>query len=303
MSTYLEGLAARQEAERTEAHRRAGLVARCPVCPRHCTLDLDALGACHARRNVGGEVVCDSYSRVTSLAIDPIEKKPLATFMPGTRVLSLGSYGCNLRCPFCQNHEISQVGADEVPWRQMTPGQVADVASAQAQIDPGMVGVAYTYNEPLVGWEWVRDCARLVHDAGLVNVLVSNGCAESGIIRELMPLIDAANIDLKSFSADFYQGCGGDLDCVKGTIRLLAGYPGCHLEVTTLVIPGANDSDAEMDALAAWIASLDPVITLHVTRFFPRWKMHDAEPTPEATLYHLAEVARRHLENVFVGNV
>jgi pyruvate formate lyase activating enzyme len=274
----------------------------CETCPRHCQLAPDALGACRARRNVGGAIVDESYGRVTSLAIDPIEKKPLARFMPGTSVVSVGSYGCNLRCPFCQNHEISQVGATEIGWREMSPERLVDVAVAQRELDPDVVGIAYTYNEPLVGWEYVRDCGRLAHDAGLVNVLVSNGCAEAGVVREVAPFMDAANIDLKSFSPDFYRTCGGDLACVRNTIVTLAGLPTCHLEVTTLVIPGANDSDDEMEREAAWLARLDPQITLHVTRFFPNWHMRDRDATSVPTVYHLADVARRHLPYVYVGN-
>jgi pyruvate formate lyase activating enzyme len=262
----------------------------------------DALGACHARRNVGGQVVDESYGRVTSLAIDPVEKKPLRRFMPGSKLVSVGSYGCNLRCPFCQNHEISQAGADGVRWRELSPEALVDLALDQQRIDPDVVGIAYTYNEPLVGWEYVRDCSVLARQAGLVNVLVSNGCAEAGVVRELTPLIDAANIDLKAFSDDFYRGCGGDFSCARNTIATLAAFPTCHLEVTTLVVNGVNDTDAEMELMSSWLAGLDREIAYHVTRFFPCWHMQDRPATPVATVYHLADIARRHLEYVYVGN-
>lgn len=277
-------------------------LAVCPVCPRHCRLPEDAVGACRARRNVGGEVVCDNYARVTSLALDPVEKKPLRRYMPGSMLVSVGSYGCNLRCPFCQNHEISQAGSDGVGWREVSPEQLVEVAVAQRELNPNVVGIAYTYNEPLVGWEYVYDCAELAHGEGLVNVLVSNGCAESPVIRELAPLIDAANIDLKGFSDDFYDLCGGDLDCMKRTIAYLAAMPTCHLEVTTLVIPGRNDSDETIDAMSSWLAGLDSEITYHLSRFFPCWRMAHAEPTPVSTVYHLADVARAHLRHVYTGN-
>lgn len=274
----------------------------CPVCPRHCRLDDGALGVCRARRARGGEVVSENYARVTSLALDPIEKKPLRRFMPGTKVVSLGSYGCNLRCPFCQNSEISQVGANDVPWREISPERVVEVAVTEREMDPSVVGIAYTYNEPLVGWEYVRDCSLLAHDAGLVNVLVSNGCAELGVIEEIAPLIDAANIDLKGFTEEFYRMCGGDLACVMATIGYLARLSTCHLEVTTLVIPGKNDGDEEVESMARWLARLDPQIAYHLSRFFPCWRMASWEPTPVASVYHLADVARRHLRHVYTGN-
>ena len=275
---------------------------RCEACPRRCELQQEAVGACRARSNVDGSVVPVGYGRVTSIAVDPVEKKPLARWKPGHTVLSLGSYGCNLRCPWCQNHSISQVGADDVPWRELSPQDVADLAVRLHGEDPRMVGVAYTYNEPLVAWEFVRDCSQLVHDAGLANVLVSAGCVSAGVVRAVAPLIDAANIDLKAFREDTYRRIGGSLQAVQETIRLLADEPACHLEVTTLVVPGVNDADDEMDQLAAWLASVDPVITLHVSRFFPNWHMRDRGPTPVQRVYELADVARAHLTHVYTGN-
>lgn len=275
---------------------------RCTTCPRGCTLARGAVGACRARGNVDGRIVPLSYGRVTSLAVDPVEKKPLARWRPGSTVLSLGSYGCNLRCPWCQNHSISQVGEDDVPWRVLKPREIADLATRLHAEDPRMVGVAYTYNEPLVAWEYVRDCAELVRAAGLSNVLVSAGCVSAEVVRAVAPLIDAANIDLKAFSEATYRRAGGDLATVKSTLELLAAEPSCHLEVTTLVVPGVNDTDEEMDALASWLAGLGADITLHVTRFFPSWQMTDRGPTPVARVYELADRARRYLAHVYTGN-
>lgn len=275
---------------------------RCGACPRGCELQQGAVGACRARANVEGTVVPVGYGRVTSIAVDPVEKKPLARWKPGHTVLSLGSYGCNLRCPWCQNHSISQVGADDVPWRELSPHDVVDLAVRLHDEDPRMVGVAYTYNEPLVAWEFVRDCSQLVHDAGLANVLVSAGCVSAEVVRAVVPLVDAANIDLKAFREETYRRIGGSLQTVKETIRLLANEPTCHLEVTTLVVPGVNDTDDEMDQLAAWLASVNPDITLHVSRFFPNWHMRDRGPTPVRRVYELADVARAHLPHVYTGN-
>ena len=284
--------------------------ATCEVCPRRCGIAPGALGACRARRNVGGVVVPENYGRVTSLALDPVEKKPLARWRPGSYVVSVGSYGCNLACPFCQNHQISQHGQKDVPWRELSPeGLVALIADAAAR-DPRVVGVAFTYNEPLVGWESVRDASRLAHERGLATVLASNGCADQRVIDGLAPLVDAANIDLKSLSPEFYEACGapeGALDAVRATIEQLAAEPGCYLEVTTLVVPGMNDSEDGMDGIAGWLADLNggrgaDELTLHITRFFGRWRMADAAPTPPETVYRLADVARRHLSHAFVGN-
>ena len=276
--------------------------ATCRVCPHTCSLAPGAIGACRARKNVDGQVVPAAYGRVTALAVDPVEKKPLARWQSGSTVLSLGGYGCNLRCPWCQNHEISQVGEDDVAWRELAPTDVAQLAARLHSEDPHMVGVAYTYNEPLVTWEYVRDCAQLVHDEGLANVLVSAGCVSAGVVREIAPLIDAANIDLKTMRVQTYRQLGGDLAQVQETIRLLSAEPTCHLELTCLIVPGINDSEAEMNDLASWVASLDEKIVLHVTRFFPNWHMRDRGPTPVATIYRLAEIARHYLPYVYTGN-
>lgn len=282
----------------------------CDVCPRRCRLSPGGLGACRARRNVGGAVVAESYGRLTSLALDPVEKKPLARFMPGTYVVSVGSYGCNLRCPFCQNWEIAQAGEKDVRTREVMPDELVAMTLEARRRDGRVSGIAYTYNEPLVTWEYVRDCARLAREAGLVNVLVSNGCVEPAVIDELEGLLDAANIDLKGFSDAFYEACGGapgSLAYVRGTIERLAADPCCHLEVTTLVVPGMNDGEEEIDELAGWLASLDggrgrETIAHHVTRFFPRWRLTDRPPTPVEVVRGLDEVSRRHLDHVYVGN-
>ncbi len=242
----------------------------------------------------------ENYGRITALALDPIEKKPLARFHPGSRILSLGSYGCNLRCPFCQNADIAWADAEEVPWREMTPDELVDQALALR--DRGNIGLAYTYNEPLVGYEFVKDCAERCHEEGLVNVLVSNGMINAKPLRDILPLIDAANIDLKGFTDRFYKMVGGDLSCVKATIETMVACPTCHVEVTTLVIPGENDSPEEIESIASWLASLDPDMPYHISRFFPRHKMLDRPATDVGLVYRLVEVARRHLRYVYPGN-
>lgn len=259
-------------------------------------------GFCRARTSQDGDVVAGNYGRLTSVAIDPVEKKPLAEWHPGARVLSVGSYGCNMRCPFCQNFEISQEGEKGVPWREVLPQELVDLALECAERDPSVKGIAHTYNEPLVGWEYVHDCSVLAHKAGLANVLVSNGCASAHVIDTLAPLVDAANIDLKCFSAEGYRELGGSFEDVRHAIEALGTSDTCHLEVTTLVVPGVSDSEAAMRQEAAWLASVSEKIVLHVTRFFPRWHMVNAQPTPVATVMRLADVAREYLPHVHVGN-
>ena len=273
----------------------------CTTCPHACQLAPGQVGLCRARRARGDAVECESYGRITSLALDPIEKKPIARWRPNTTVLSLGSYGCSMRCPFCQNASIAMAGAGDVPWREMRPAEVVEQALGLA--DRGCIGIAYTYNEPLAGWEFVRDTAQLARGAGLSNVLVSNGMASSRVVAELAPLIDAANIDLKCFTESGYRALAGDFATVRHTIEVLAAEAGCHLEVTTLVVPGFSDDEAQIDEAARWLASLDPQIPYHLTRFFPMHRMHDTPPTPVATLRRLAAVASRHLPDVLLGNV
>lgn len=269
----------------------------CELCFHHCRLAEGQTGTCRARANRDGTIVPLNYGRLTALALDPIEKKPLRRFHPGSLILSVGSFGCNLHCPFCQNAEIAAAGA-EACTRDCTPERL--VQEALRLRDRGNIGVAYTYNEPLVGYEYVRDCAEQVRRAGLCNVLVTNGTIAENPWRELLPLLDAVNIDLKGFTETWYQRLGGDLETVKRSIELAAR--GCHVEVTTLVVPGENDSEEEMRALSAWLASVDPEILLHIARFFPRHRMQDRPPTPVRTVYRLAEVARERLSYVYTGN-
>ena len=270
----------------------------CELCFHHCHLEEGQTGFCRARICRNGAVVLLNYGKLTSLALDPIEKKPLRRFHPGSLILSVGSFGCNLRCPFCQNHEISMAGEAEIQTVKVSPAQLA--AKASELRAHGNIGVAYTYNEPLVSYEYVRDCAELVHEQGMVNVLVTNGTIEEGPWRALLPLIDAANIDLKGFTPAWYRRLGGDSETVKRSIALAAER--CHVEVTTLLIPGENDSAEEIRALAQWLASVSQSIPLHLSRFFPQYKMTDRPPTPVEQVYRLAEAARDYLSYVYTGN-
>ncbi len=269
----------------------------CPICPHHCSLEEGQVGLCRARANVRGTVICTNYGRVTSLALDPIEKKPLVQFYPGSNILSVGSYGCNLRCPFCQNSDISMADAT---MHTVLMSPQALVERAKVLTSRGNIGIAFTYNEPLVGYEFVRDCAQLAHEAELKTVLVTNGMICREPLLNLLPLIDAMNIDLKGFSQKFYDLVGGDLATVKQAIALCVQR--CHVEVTTLIVPGENESEGEMEAEAAWLAEVDSDMALHISRFFPRYRMQDRRPTPVDTIYRLRDAAKKHLDNVYTGN-
>ncbi len=278
----------------------------CEVCHNNCYLTEGKTGLCHARKYEDGTFVCDNYGMVTSIALDPIEKKPLNLFYPGSNVISVGSYGCNLRCPFCQNHEISYGFGDKYTYgsRFISPKELAEIAYSYK--DQGNIGVAFTYNEPLVGYEYVIDASAEVHKKGMKTVLVSNGNVAETVAEQVIPHIDAMNIDLKGFTDDFYSKVlGGNREMVMNFIARAANIS--HVEVTTLIIPTYNDSDSEIEELAKWVASLHggmgkSEIALHISRYFPRFKMTDIPATDVDLIYHLKDVASRYLDHVYTGN-
>ena len=285
-------------------------MAICDVCFRHCDIPEGAKGFCGVRSCVDGRIVPLNYGRITSMALDPIEKKPLSRFHPGSRILSIGSYGCNLRCPFCQNDEISwsdRAYAYEKEAEVCTPEEIA--ATAAYYRKDGNIGVAFTYNEPLIGYEFILDTAKLVREKGMLNVIVTNGTAEVSILEKLAPYIDAMNIDLKGFSDSYYTDVlGGSLDMVKAFIERAVQV--CHVELTTLIVPGENDSEEEMRAISSYIAGLKNEkgevigadVPLHISRFFPQFHMTDRRATDVKLIYHLADVAGEKLNYVYEGN-
>ena len=290
-------------------------MAKCTVCFRHCDIEEGGLGFCCGRTCINGTVVSANYGKLTALNLDPIEKKPLARFYPGSMILSAGSYGCNLRCPFCQNYDISwsdevramALNDEEFSESMVTPAELALIAARYK--DRGNIGVAFTYNEPLIGYEFVRDTAKTVSEMGMKNVLVSNGTADLSVLEEILPYIDAMNIDLKGFTDDYYQRLlNGRRETVMRFIERAASD--CHIELTTLIIPGENDSEEEMREMTSWIASLTDKngnsigssIPLHISRFFPTFKMTDRGATDVKLIYHLADVAREKLKYVYTGN-
>lgn len=274
----------------------------CDVCPKFCKLREGQIGFCRARSNIGGKIVPINYGQATSLALDPIEKKPLMRFCSGTYILSYGSYGCNLRCPYCQNASISMAGPDNCPHRLITPEDLTDLAVDLSRQEPGNIGVAFTYNEPTVCFEFIRDTSKLLHEAGLKSVVVTNGGLVRKYADELLPHVDALNIDLKGFSDEFYRYVKGEFDTVKEFIKAAVEHE-CHVELTTLVIPTKNDDPEEMEREVEWITSISPEIPLHLSRFFPRYKVDDLPPTPAETIYRLKDIAQKKLKYVYTGNL
>ena len=269
---------------------------KCGLCPHYCNIKENMSGKCGVRTNTGGELVAAGYGKVTSVALDPIEKKPLYQFHAGKKIVSIGGYGCNFHCPFCQNYSIS-MEYQNARFEYLTPEIIAEVA--RQSVPDGNIGVAYTYNEPLIGYEFIFDCSELIRQAGLMNVLVTNGYTNEEPLEALLPLIDAMNIDIKGTNSGTYKKVGGTMTHVKRTVEI--SHASCHVEVTTLVIPNENEDDVE--EISKWIASIDPNIPYHLSRFFPRYKYSDSTPTPPETMYKLRDIAERHLKNVYIGNM
>ncbi len=269
----------------------------CTLCPHGCVLTEGSTGNCRVRKNMEGRLYSVNYGCVASVALDPIEKKPLYHFHPGKLILSAGTFGCNFKCGYCQNWTIAH---RDVRTARIEPSELADMA--QKYTGQGNIGIAYTYNEPSIWYEFVLETAELVREKGLVNVLVTNGFMNKDPLDRLLPFTDAMNIDVKAFTEDFYKKyCKGSLEHVMKTVERAAER--CHVEITTLIIPGLNDSPDEIDKLAEWISSISPDIVLHLSRFFPSYEMNDIPPTSPEILHALRERALAHLRHVYLGNV
>lgn len=269
---------------------------QCELCPHHCMIAEHKTGLCGIRRVINGELVAAGYGLLSSLHNDPIEKKPLFHFHPGSAIFSVGGWGCNFACRFCQNWQISQ--AFNARSQSFRPDQVV-----QAACDQHSPGIAYTYNEPLINYEFVRDCAQRAHTAGLFNVLVTNGFIEEKPAAELLPLIDALNLDIKSMDDAFYkQQCRGALAPVLRFARQAVAQ-GCHVEITNLLIPGLNDSAEQVGRVSAWMAAnLGRMTPLHLSAYHPAYKM-DVPSTPSAVLECAFDRCKRDLAYVYMGNV
>ncbi len=267
----------------------------CHLCPHECKIANGLVGICGARKNIGGKLYSLVYGEAASVSLDPVEKKPLYHYHPGEYILSLGTKGCNFKCPFCQNWAISQVL--DAPAEKITSKWVIVKAKENKSF-----GIAYTYNEPFIWYEFVLDTAKLAKKEGLENVLVTNGYVNPEPLEEMLPFIDAMNIDLKSMDDDFYRRiCRGSLDPVLSTIK--RAVKSCHVELTNLIIPGLNDSDDNFARLTDWIyENAGPEVPLHFSRYFPCYKL-DKPATPLETLKRAERIAKKKLRYVHLGNI
>ncbi|MDD4225766.1 MAG: AmmeMemoRadiSam system radical SAM enzyme [Mariniphaga sp.] len=273
---------------------------QCLLCPHECKLKPGKTGNCRVRENKNGVLITQVYDKVSTISFDPIEKKPLFHFKPGKKILSIGEVGCNLHCTFCQNHHISQCSATK--FNGFQPGTSIQLVD-KALESTGNVGIAYTYNEPFTFYEFMYNTAQLAHNNGLNNVVVSNGFVNTGPLREILPLIDAFNIDLKAFEKKFYKKqTKGKLKPVLKALQIIA-KEGKHLEITQLIIPGLNDDEIVFKDMVLWIAGeLGTHVPLHLSRYFPQYKL-SLPPTPSETLIRLYTLAKKYLKFVYLGNI
>lgn len=270
---------------------------KCILCPHNCVIALGKTGVCKSRKNQDGKLFSGTYGKFSSINLDPIEKKPLYNFYPGSQILSIGSLGCNLKCSFCQNWEISQAGFEELITKEVKLENIVKLAGENKSI-----GIAYTYNEPLINYEWIKDCCELMHKNNLKNVFVTNGYINQEPLKKLAPFIDAANIDVKSFSVDFYASiCRAKLSPVLETVKYLVAQKK-HIELTTLLITGINDSESELEKLTDWIAELNPEIPMHFSRYFPMYH-YEEPPTDLKSMVKAYEIAKKKLKYVYLGNI
>jgi pyruvate formate lyase activating enzyme len=269
----------------------------CLICPHYCKLSKGKTGICGVRKNTGEKIELLTYGVISGYSLDPVEKKPLYHFFPGKNILSIGSYGCNMRCDFCQNFHISQ----NIPENLRSETMPAEIVKS-ARSATNNIGIAFTYNEPLIWFEFMRDTAIIARNEGLFTVMVSNGYVNSDILNEIIGFIDAFNIDLKAFNNSFYRKLtGAEIEPVKEVLKQIA-KSGRHLEITTLIIPGQNDSEGEMALQSEWIAGeLGKEVPLHLSRYFPMYKRNE-QSTAQETLDRLFDIASEKLDYVYMGN-
>lgn len=273
----------------------SGTKVHCRLCPHECVIADGKHGICGVRVNDGGKLYSEVYGKMTSIAVDPIEKKPFYHYHPGQYILSLGTRGCNFRCTFCQNWQISQDPL--APTGDITSEEIVSKAEKIKSF-----GIAYTYNEPFIWYEFVLDTAKLAKSRGIENVLVTNGFVNMEPLEEMLPLIGAMNIDLKSISDDFYRKiCNGRIQPILDVIK--RSVKSCHVELTTLLIPTLNDSEEEITKLVDWVyTNAGEDVPLHFSRYFPCYKM-DLPPTPVETLKRAEYIAKGKLKRVYLGNM
>ena len=273
---------------------------QCLLCPHHCRIKEGGRGLCRSRECHDGILYALSYGAPCALAVDPVEKKPLNQFFPGTRCLSLSCTGCNLSCRWCQNHDISQVAPEDVDSTPVSPEEMVEIC-----LQRGLPSIAYTYTEPFTWWEYMYDIAVLAHEKGLKNILVSAGYVEKEPLRELLPYLDAANIDIKAMDdAICRRYCGASTAPVLENILAMV-HAGVHVEITNLLVPGVNDKDEQVGELCLWMVDNGlQDVPLHLSRFFPKHKFFLTGPTPKATLLKARDIALSYgIKNVYLGNI
>ncbi len=266
---------------------------QCELCPHYCVILPDDRGLCRGRKNIDGKLYAINYGKTVSLNSDPVEKKPLYHFLPGSNVISLGPNSCNFSCDFCQNYTISQFDA---PTYEITPQDIVSLCRNNS-----VELVAFTYTEPITWYEFVLEASRLLKSQNIKTIMVSNGFINQEPLKELLKVIDAVNVDFKSIDENFYQSlCKGHVNPVLESIQTFNEH--CHVEITNLLIPGKNDSDHHIRELAKMIASINREIPLHFSKYFPHYKM-TTNPTPDATLYHAKEIASEYIDYIYLGNI
>ncbi len=286
-------------------YKKIGKKVQCIACSHRCIIDEGKTGICGVRKNINGKLYLLVYGRVIAKHVDPIEKKPLYHFLPRTSAFSIGTFGCNFRCSFCQNYDISQfkdlygeVDDEQFFGEKITPKQIVNEA-----INLNCKSIAYTYNEPTIFIEFAHDTAKLAKQKSLKNILVTNGYMTKETLDYILPYIDAMNIDLKSFNEKFYEKiCKAKLKPVLETIKI-AKQKNIHIEITTLIVPGENDSEKELTQIAKFISKIDKKIPWHISRFFPMYKMQYKSPTPYEKLKQAYEIGKKYLDYVYMGNV
>ncbi len=273
-------------------------IVQCELCPVNCVINDGQRGNCHVRKNISGKLYSMVYGRPSAVAIDPIEKKPLFHFLPETRTYSIGTAGCNFNCTFCQNYTLSQYNEEEIGYKELSPERAVEEAQRNK-----CKSISYTYNEPTIFWEYVYDIAKIAKRKGLKNIMITNGYINLEPLKKLYPLIDAVNVDMKGNTEFYNKLCRGDIEIVKRNLIEIKKI-GCHIEITNLLIPGYNDTDEEIEDMASWILeNLGKDTPLHLSRFFPLYKMAGLKATPIATLERAKKIALNYLNKVYIGNI
>lgn len=277
--------------------KKAGDKLECLLCPHYCKLAMGKTGICGVRKNTGAKIELITYNVLSAYSLDPVEKKPLYHFFPGSNILSIGSYGCNMRCDFCQNYHISQ----NIP-ESIIPEASVNTIIKEALSSDNNIGIAFTYNEPTIWFEYIRDVAKVANKEGLFTVLVSNGYVNPEPLSEIIKFTDAFNVDLKAFNNGFYKNLtGSEIEPVKASLKQIADS-GKHLEITTLIIPGQNDDEKEMALQTEWMATeLGADVPFHLSKYFPTYKRVNP-PTPDESLNRLFDIASKNLKYVYLGN-